>query len=53
MVDAIEAGSSDQLSQVIMENSRTMSLDKVTTKLLSEIKNAHCGNRVADVADAG
>ena len=55
MVDAIEAGSSDQLSQVIMENSRTMSLDKVTTKLLSEIKNAHCGSRVvADpLADAG
>ena len=31
-----------------MENSRVMSLDKVNTKLLSEIKNIHCADRVAD-----
>ena len=48
IVEAIDAKDSNKLSQVIMENSRVMSLDKVNTKLLSEIKNIHCADRAQD-----
>ena len=47
MAEAIDEKDSNKLSQVIMENSRTMSMDKVTTKLLSETKNIHCADRSA------
>ena len=47
MCEAIDEKDSNKLSQVIMENSRTMSMDKVTTKLLSETKNIHCADRAA------
>ena len=55
MAEAIDEKDSNKLSQVIMENSRTMSMDKVTTKLLSETKNIHCADRAApeSVQDSG
>ena len=55
MAEAIDEKDSNKLSQVIMENSRIMSMDKVTTKLLSETKNIHCADRSAPefVPDSG
>ena len=41
-MEAIEAKDGDKLSQVVRDNARVMSLDKINMKLLSEIKNLHC-----------
>lgn len=42
LVDAIEAQSSENLSKVVRDNARIMSLDKANSKLLVEIKKRHC-----------
>ena len=42
IVAAIEANDADQLSAVVRENARVMTLDKINLKLLSEVKKVHC-----------
>ena len=41
IVSAIEANSPENLTQVVRENARIMSLDKANSKLLVEIKKLH------------
>ena len=41
---SVEEANHDLMTQVVKENSRIMSLDKVSTKLLVETKKLHCPN---------
>ena len=42
IVSAIEAHDGENLSKVVRDNARIMSLDKANSKLLVEIKKLHC-----------
>lgn len=54
IVDSIEARSPENLTKVVRDNVRIMSLDKANNKLLVDIKKLHCpDNEVAAGAGAG
>ena len=39
---SVEEGKAEMMTAVVKENARIMSLDKVCTKLMVEIKKLHC-----------
>ena len=41
-MEAIEEKDNDKLSVVVRDNARVMTLDKISMKLLSEVKKLYC-----------